>query len=100
MLTHMGGVSGSACAAEEGLVGVGDRPAPGPGPQDSPRVPERRAGAGPAAAGRAGPFEGFAAYCRIRFADDPHLFATALFEEVGELGYDGSTLTRRVSNSR
>jgi transposase len=35
-------------------------------------------------------FVRFAEYCRIRFADDPHLFATALFEEVRELGYHGS----------
>jgi transposase len=35
-------------------------------------------------------FERFAEYCRIRFADDPHLWATALFDEVAELGYDGS----------
>jgi len=35
-------------------------------------------------------FERFAVYCGIRFADDPHLWATALFDEVCELGYDGS----------
>jgi transposase len=35
-------------------------------------------------------FERFAEYCRIRFADDPHLFATALLEEVAALGYGGS----------
>ncbi len=40
----------------------------------------------------AGPdrFERFAGYCRIRFGDDPHLWATALFEEVRDLGYDGA----------
>ena len=35
-------------------------------------------------------FEPYASYCRIRFADDPHLWATALFDEVTGLGYDGS----------
>jgi transposase len=48
------------------------------------REPGRRESAGPDRFGR------FAEYCRIRFADDPHLFATTLFEEVRELGYDGS----------
>ena len=48
------------------------------------REPGRRRLAGPDRFGR------FAEYCRVRFADDPHLFATALFEEVGELGYGGS----------
>jgi len=48
------------------------------------REPGRRRPAGPDRFGR------FAEYCRIRFADDPHLFATALFEEVAALGYDGS----------
>jgi transposase len=43
----------------------------------------------PGARKPAGPdqFERFAEYCRIRFTDDPHLFATTLFEEVRELGY-------------
>ena len=31
---HMGRVSGSTRVAQEGMVGVGDRPASGPGPQD------------------------------------------------------------------
>ena len=43
------------------------------------REPGKRKPAGPDQFGRV------AEYCRIRFADDPHLFATALFEEVGEL---------------
>jgi hypothetical protein len=43
-------------------------------------VPGRR----PAGPGRFGPF---AEYCRIRFADDPHLWgATVLFGEVADLG--------------
>jgi transposase len=48
------------------------------------REPGKRKPAGP------GRFERFAAYCEIRFGDDPHLWATALFDEVTELGYDGS----------
>jgi len=54
------------------------------------RVPGQRRPAGP---GRFGPYS---EYCRARFADDPHLWATALFEEVTGLGYDGgySSFTR------
>jgi transposase len=48
------------------------------------RVPGQRARA------VADPFEEFAEYCRRRLADDPHLWATTLFEEVVELGYLGS----------
>jgi transposase len=37
-------------------------------------------------------------YCRQRLADDPHLWASALFDEVVELGYEGgySTFTRAL----
>ncbi len=54
------------------------------------REPGKRRPAGPDR------FESFAEYCRIRFGDDPHLWATALFEEVRGLGYDGgySSFTR------
>ncbi|WP_354639353.1 Mu transposase domain-containing protein [Kitasatospora camelliae] len=44
----------------------------------------------------------FLPYCRRRLADDPHLPATALFEEVAELGYHGgySTFTRALRRNR
>jgi transposase len=48
------------------------------------REPGKRKPAGPDR------FEPYASYCGIRFADDPHLWATALFDEVTGLGYDGS----------
>ncbi|MGQ0846272.1 MAG: IS21 family transposase [Sporichthyaceae bacterium] len=35
-------------------------------------------------------FEAFAEYCRARLKEDPHLWATALFDEVVALGYDRS----------
>lgn len=56
------------------------------------RVPGRRAPAGADRFGR------FAEYCRIRFADDPHLWATVLFVEARGLGYDGgySSFTRAL----
>jgi transposase len=48
------------------------------------RVPGRRAGRGPAVMGP------FVEYCRTRLADDPHLWASALLDELRELGYAGS----------
>ena len=40
----------------------------------------------------------FAAYCKARLAEDPHLWATTLFDEVTDLGYDRSypTFTRQL----
>jgi transposase len=48
----------------------------------------------------AGPdrFTRFVDYCAARLVEDPHLWATTLFDEVAALGYDGSypTLTRAL----
>ena len=35
-------------------------------------------------------FAAYAAYCTARLAEDPHLWATALFDEVIDLGFDRS----------
>jgi transposase len=51
---------------------------------DGKRTPGVRASSAP------DPFEEFAEYCRLRLDDDPHLWATALFDEVVALGYTGS----------
>ncbi|MGO0575546.1 IS21/IS408/IS1162 family transposase [Ornithinimicrobium panacihumi] len=44
------------------------------------------------------PFEPFVDYVRARLAEDPHLWAMTLYDEVVELGYDKaySTFTRQV----
>ena len=49
----------------------------------------------------AGPdeFEPFVAYCRARLVEDPHLWATALFDEVRALGY-GRSYPRFTHNLR
>jgi transposase len=59
---------------------------------DGKRVPGVRAPSGPDVFGE------YAAYCGQRFADDPHVFATTLFDEVRELGYGGgySSFTRAL----
>jgi transposase len=48
------------------------------------------------------PFEPFADYCRLRLEGDPHLWATTLFDEVGELGYPGAypSFTRALRSRR
>jgi transposase len=47
-------------------------------------------------------FVAFVEYCRLRLADDPHLWAVTLHDEVRELGYPGgySTFTRAVRSLR
>jgi hypothetical protein len=44
------------------------------------------------------PFEPYVEYCRVRLSDDPHLWATTLFDDVSELGYPGAypTFTRAL----
>ena len=51
------------------------------------RQPGRRASSAPDA------LERFEAYVKARFADDPHLWATALFDEVVVLGYERTYVT-------
>ena len=48
------------------------------------------------------PFDTFGAYVRQRLADDPHLWATALFDEVTAVGYGQSypTFVRKIRNLR
>lgn len=47
-------------------------------------------------------FGGYESYCAIRLADDPHLWAVTLWEEIREFGYDGgySTFTRALRARR
>ena len=74
-----------------GMVDLGHRPSPRPGPQDGPRLPQRRSPARRAGRRRRRiRWSGSSPIMRARFADDPHLWATALFDEVVALGYDRS----------
>ena len=47
---------------------------------------------------RVDPFDKFEAYCAQRLADDPHVWASTLFDEVLELGYKQAypTFTRQL----
>jgi len=60
------------------------------------RVPGARAGT------TADPFAGFVGYCTIRLGDDPHVWASTLFDEVSALGYSGSypSFTRALRSRR
>lgn len=60
------------------------------------RTPGRRARSAPDR------FEEYAEYCRIRLADDPHVWASTLFDEVRALGYGGgySSFTRALRTRR
>lgn len=60
------------------------------------REPGRRASRGPDV------MAPFVEYCRIRLADDPHLWASALWDELRELGYAGSypSLTAAIRTLR
>src|SRR4051812_21713192 len=54
--------------------------------------------AGVRAPGGPDEFDQFVDYCRARLAEDPHLWAMTLFDEVVDLGYDRaySTFTRQL----
>ena len=56
------------------------------------RVPGQRARSGPDS------FEPFVAYCAARLVEDPHLWASALMDELTDLGFTGSypTMTRQL----
>jgi len=60
------------------------------------RVPGQRARSSP------DPFGAYVEYCTLRLADDPHLWATTLFDEVLGLGYAGSypSFTRGLRDRR
>ena len=60
------------------------------------RVPGERAPA------EADPFDPFEVYVRQRLSDDPHVWASALFDEVAALGYSQSypTLVRKIRHRR
>jgi transposase len=59
---------------------------------------ERYAGVRRRPDGEDDPFDRFEAYVRQRLTEDPHVWATVLFDEVRELGYQRSypTFTRQV----
>jgi transposase len=60
------------------------------------REPGRRQRTGPTL------IEPFLAYCQARLADDPHLWASTLFDELVELGFTGSypSLTAAIRQHR
>ena len=59
---------------------------------------EREAGVRRRPDGQDDPFDRFEPYVRQRLADDPHVWATVLFDEIAALGYERAypTFTRQV----
>ena len=93
---------GERCGGEgitsAGLVDLGDRPAPADQPAHGAPLPVRRGHVGVRRPAGPDGFEPFADYARQRLVDDPHLWASALHDELVELGYGGSypSLTRAL----
>ena len=87
---HTGRRRGGPCTRRARLVDLGHRPSSGARSQDGPhnltgqRSPGVRRRAAP------DPLEPFVAYLRARFLDDPHLWLSALFDEVTALGFPRS----------
>jgi hypothetical protein len=94
----MGRRRGSIRASTTGLVDLGHRPSPRPHRKTiraylaGTRTPGLRRRAVP------DEFAPFEPYVRARRCEDPHLWASALFDELLELGYGRSyqTLTREI----
>lgn len=63
---------------------------------------EREAGVRRRPDGEVDPFDRFEPYVRQRLADDPHVWATVLFDEVRQLGYERAypTFTRQIRDRR
>jgi len=72
------------------LVDLGDRPACRQGPEDGKVYLDGKRQVGVRAAAGDDAFARYASYCTARLVEDPHLWATALFDEVTDLGYDRS----------
>src|SRR5829696_9068960 len=93
---------GERCGGEgitsAGLVDLGDRPALADQPAHGAPLSVRRGHRGGSAAGGAGRVRAVRRYARQRLVDDPHLWATALHDELVGLGYGGSypSLTRAL----
>ena len=66
---------------------VSDRPPHRKRLADSQGLFGRQEGTGCTPAAPARPLERFVPYLAARFADDPHVWASALYDEVSELGY-------------
>ena len=93
---HTGERRGDTRLGRARLEPVRDQPAHGPGPQDSPQVPDRRRCPGPRAGGEL--LEPWRGYIAARFVDDPHLPAVTLLDELAAAGFTRSypTLVREL----
>ena len=72
------------------MVDLGYCPSFGKRPKDGASVSVGRAMPGERALCESDPFEPFEGYVRQRLSDDPHVWVSALFDEVVALGYSQS----------
>ena len=72
------------------MVDLGHCPPPGARPQDGSLPLVRGTSRWRAPFSAPDPLAPFAGYVKARFVDDPHLWATAVYDEVVPLGYDCS----------
>ena len=83
---HTWGRRGSTCTQKQGLDDLGDRPAPRSGPQAVRAYINGSGRPGIRASSAPDPLEPFTKYLAPRFVDDPHVWASALYDEVRRLG--------------
>ena len=79
---------GSICTQEKRVVVLGDRPSPRPGPANGQGLSGRQRGSrGHAGAPSRALWSVSSRTWSARFAEDSHVWASALYDEVVELGY-------------
>lgn len=98
----MGGRRGSTRTAQTGLDDLGDRPPHRPQPPHHPQLHQRRHHTRCPQTRTWDPFEPFVDYVTCRLAEDPHLWARTLCDELEDLGYRLSypTLTRQIRDRK
>ena len=94
----MGGRRGHPRTTQAGLDDRCDRPAYRSGSEDGSGLPNGQRAPGVRARAVEDPFGPFETFVRARLAEDPHLWALSLFDELQPLGFDLSypTLTRQI----
>lgn len=99
---HTGGTRGDPRPAEKGLVLLGDRSACRAQPQHGQGLPARGRRPGERRRAVEDHFERYQPYVAERLREDPHVWASALYDEVRSLCYEQSyvTFAREVRRRR
>src|SRR5438309_4326880 len=81
---------GSGSTEEAGMVDLGHRPTPGPGPKTIRAYLKGKRQAGARRPSQPDALETYKEYLAARFTDNAHIWASSLYDEVVPLGYGGS----------